>query len=87
MKRGKELIDQADLTLVDVDLKKAIESNHQLYQPSQKPKQREAFFKELKKGYGFKKAVKRCYPKKYLKNIVKTVYALSQSMGGRTAIK
>ena len=29
--KGKELIDQADLTLVDVDLKKAIESNHQLY--------------------------------------------------------
>ena len=51
--------------------KKAIESNHQLYQPSQKPKQREVFFKELKKGYGFKKAVKRCYPKKYLKNIVR----------------
>lgn len=86
--KGKELIDQADLTLVDVDLKKAIESNHQLYQPSQKPKQREAFFKELKKGYGFKKAVKRCYPKKYLKNIVKTVlYNMKFMGGGRTAIK
>lgn len=84
--KGKELIDQADLTLVDVDLKKAIESNHQLYQPSQKPKQREVFFKELKKGYGFKKAVKRCYPKKYLKNIVKTVlYNMKFIGGGRTA--
>ena len=81
--KGKELIDQADLTLLDVDLKKAIESNHQLYQPSQKPKQREAFFKELKKGYGFKKAVKRCYPKKYLKNIVKTVLYNMKFMGGR----
>lgn len=81
--KGKELIDQADLTLLDVDLKKAIESNHQLYQPSQKPKQREAFFKELKKGYGFKKAVKRCYPKKYLKNIVKTVLYNMKFMGGQ----
>ena len=67
----------------DVDLKKAIESNHQLYQPSQKPKQREVFFKELKKGYGFKKAVKRCYPKKYLKNIVKTVLYNVKFMGGQ----
>ena len=58
-KKGKELINQTDLTLVDVDLKKAIEYNHQLYQPSQKPKQREVFFKEIRKGYGFKKAVKR----------------------------
>lgn len=43
--KGKELIDQADLTLVDVDLKKAIESNHQLYQYSQKPKQRAVFLR------------------------------------------
>ena len=58
--KGKELINQTDLTLVDVDLKKAIEYNHQLYQPSQKPKQREVFFKEIRKGYGFKKTIKRC---------------------------
>lgn len=64
-------------------IEKEVESNHQLYQPSQKPKQREVFFKELKKGYGFKKAVKRCYPKKYLKNIVKTVLYNMKFMGGQ----
>ena len=86
--KGKELINQADLTLVDVDLKKAIESNHQLYRPSQKPKQREEFFKKLKKGYGFKRTVKRCYPKKYLKNSVKTLlYNMKLWGGDRTTIK
>ena len=86
--KGKELIDQADLTLVDVDLKKAIESNHQLYQPSQKPKQRELFFKELKKGTGFKRTVRRCYPKKYLKNVAKTLlYKIYLCGGGKIDIK
>ena len=80
--KGKELINQADLTLVDVDLKKAIESNHQLYRPSQKPKQREVFFKELKKGNGFKNAVKKCYPIKYLKNTIKTSLYNMKFMGG-----
>ena len=81
--KGKELINQADLTLVDVDLKKAIESNHQLYRPSQKPKQREVFFKELKKGNGFKNAVKKCYPIKYLKNTIKTSLYNMKFMGGQ----
>ena len=85
--KGKELINQTDLTLVDVDLKKAIEYNHQLYQPSQKPKQREVFFKEIRKGYGFKKAVKRCYTKKYLKDIVKTLLYEMKFRGGKTTIR
>ena len=74
---------QQDLTLVDVDLKKAIESNHQLYRPSQKPKQREVFFKELKKCNGFKNAVKKCYPIKYLKNTIKTSLYNMKFMGGQ----
>ncbi len=81
-KKGKELINQSDLTLLDVDLEKAIESNHQLYQPSQKPKQRELFFKELKKRRGFKRAVRRCYPKKYLKNVAKTLLYKMKFRGG-----
>ena len=63
-------------------MKKAIEYNHLLYQPSQKPKQREVFFKEIRKGYGFKKAVKRCYTKKYLKDIVKTLLYEMKFRGG-----
>ena len=81
--KGRELINESNLTLIDVDLAKAIESNHQLYQPSQKPKERELLFKELKKGSGFKKAVRRCYPKKYFKNAIKTLlYKIKFFLGG-----
>lgn len=80
--KGKELIEQADLTLVDVDLERAVNNNHQLHHPSQKPQQRELFFRELKKGYGFKKTVRRCYPKKYLKKSIKTVLYKMKICGG-----
>lgn len=80
--KGKELIKQADLHLVDVNLERAIENNHQLYQPSQKPKQRVLFFNELKKGHKFKRAVRKCYPKKYLKNYVKICLYKMRFMGG-----
>lgn len=71
--KGKELINQTDLVLMDVDLEKAIENNHQLQHPSLKPQQRKIFFGELNKGHAFKSAVRKCYPKKYLKNAVKTL--------------
>lgn len=72
--KGQELIEQADLNLVDVDLEQAINNNHQLQHPSLKPKQRELFFRELNKGRGFECVVRKCYPKKYLKNILKTLW-------------
>ena len=85
--KGRELINESNLTLIDVDLAKAIESNHQLYQPSQKPKERELLFKELKKGSGFKKAVRRCYPKKYFKNAIKTLlYKIKFFLGGQKSL-
>ena len=80
--KGKDLIKQSDLTLVAVDLERAIESNHQLHKPSQKPKQRELFLKELKKGYGFERTVRRCYPKKWLRNIMKTLLYKMKFIGG-----
>ena len=71
--KGKKLIEQSDLVLKDVELKRAIEHNHQLQHPSQKPQQREAFFRELNKGCTFKNAVRKCYPERYLKDTVKTL--------------
>lgn len=80
--KGRELIDQTDLVLMDVDLKTAIENNHQLQHPSQKPQQREKFFRELNKGQDFKSVVRKCYPKKYLKNVVKTLLYKVKYAGG-----
>lgn len=70
--KGKELLDMSELHLVDVDLYKAIENNHQLKNPSRKPKQRDMFFKELKKGLKFKDVFRKCYPKTYIKIVIKT---------------
>lgn len=67
---------------MDVDLKTAIENNHQLQHPSQKPQQREKFFRELNKGQSFKSVVRKCYPKKYLKNVVKTLLYKVKYAGG-----
>lgn len=80
--KGKELIKQTDLVLMDVDLKKAVENNHQLEYPSLKPQQRMTFFRELRKGHGFKRAVRKCYPKVYLKNTVKTLLYKTKCAGG-----
>lgn len=81
--KGMELIEKTELILMDVDLERAIENNHQLQHPSLKPQQREIFFREFNKGSEFKSIVKKCYPKKYLKNTVKTMlYKLKQLKGG-----
>lgn len=69
---------------MDVDLKTAIENNHQLQHPSQKPQQREKFFRELNKGQSFKSVVRKCYPKKYLKNVVKTLLYKVKYAGGQS---
>lgn len=41
--------------------------------PSCMPNERERFLKELKKEKNFKKVMRKCYPKVYYKNIVKTI--------------
>ena len=70
--KGKELLDMSKLYLESVNLEKAIQSNHQLVHPSIKPEKRTLFFKIIKKGKSFNKAVQRCYPKICFKQFVKS---------------
>lgn len=51
--KGKELLEQSELELMDVELNRAIEHNHQLKHPSIKPNTREIFFDEIKNGKNF----------------------------------
>lgn len=84
--KGKNLIEKSDLVLTDVELKRAIEHNHQLQHPSQKPPQREAFFRELNKGCKFKNVVRKCYPERYLKDTLKTLlYKAKFVRGGQSS--
>ena len=71
--KGKELLQQSRLNLLDVDFRRAIEFNHQLDHPSVKPVQRELFLKDIIKGRRFSSAVFKAYPKQYLKNVMKTL--------------
>lgn len=70
--KGQELLQQANLNLVGVDLKKAVQNNCQLNSPSNKPCQRKKFFNMLKKGKRFHWIIFRCYPVRYIKDLVKT---------------
>lgn len=71
--KGFELIDHADLILNPVDLDEAILHNRQLNAPMEKPLCRDDFFQEIYNGTNFNKAVKRCYPKKCLRQSVKKI--------------
>lgn len=80
--KGKKLIENADLNLVDVDLNNAIEHNHQLQHPSPMPSKRKYFFKSIKNGKKFNSIVRKCYPKQTARQFVKYVLIKTKLYGG-----
>lgn len=67
--KGINLIEKSRLKLKDVDLNRAIETNHQLSYPSIRPKERKIFFVNLEKG--FHRAVAKSLPKVYYRQKIK----------------
>lgn len=61
--KGKELLDNSDLKLFDVNINTAVKHNGQLDHPSEIPIEREKFFKVLHQKKSFSKAVFQAYPK------------------------
>lgn len=80
--KGKELLEQSELELMDVELNRAIEHNHQLRHPSIKPNTREIFFGEIKNGKNFNAIVRKLYPKQSAKQLVKMLLIKAKIMGG-----
>ena len=70
--KGKQLVENSKLNLYDVDLEKAVQANVQLYHPAEKLKVREKFFTGIKPGKAFERIMLICYPKQFVKNIIKT---------------
>ena len=70
--KGKELIEASDLTLMDVDKDMIIRCNHQLSHPSIKTSKHDIFMKSYLKDRKVSKAVRRCFPKHYIKQFIKT---------------
>ena len=69
--KGKHLLSQANLQLLETDLKRAVKFNHQLEYPSKKPKKRGTFLNELSKNKRFNLAFFKCYPKRFIKRTAK----------------
>ena len=71
--KGKSLLELAKIKLVDVNIEKAKNHNHQLAHPSKTPKSRENFIKHIKHGMKFNRAVLLALPKNCGKQVVKEV--------------
>lgn len=81
--KGKKLLGQSKVHLLDVDLDQAVENNQQLRHPSVKPKQRKLFFTLLQKRSSFRRIVFQCYPMKYLKDSIKEIlFKVNNTPGG-----
>ena len=77
--KGKALLLQSKLALFDVDLNKAIEANHQLRHPSEKPAKRDIFFNNFYKTGSVEKSVFLCFQKECIRQklkgiLIKTAY-------------
>lgn len=71
--KGQELINNSHLVLKEVNIEKAVESNHQLNHPTIEPSKRKMFIKILTNGGSFKKALLFSMPKEMLKNHLKRI--------------
>ena len=81
-KKGWELLQQAKLHLMDLDLDIAVKNNHQLQYSSAKPSQREKFLNMIKSGKRFSYAMLRCYPSRYIKDVIKIMLFRMKIIGG-----
>lgn len=80
--KGVNLVESAEMNLLDVDLQNAVEHNHQLKAPSQIPANRNAFFERLKNGGKFDSIVRQLYPKQCAKQFIKKILIKTKLSGG-----
>ena len=69
--KGKRLIESLDCELYDVDFNKAIDANPQLKHPAEPHVVRDKFLNEIVKGKGFNMVVLKCFPKRFIKDLIK----------------
>ena len=69
--KGLQLINKSEIHLESVNLDRAIEFNHQLREPTKKPKRYDIFWKGIKKGRSLRIMMLRCYPKDIINEILK----------------
>lgn len=72
-KKGKEILDIADLQLKSVDINNAIVHNEQLNRPSRPNPQRDKFFQMLRKGNTFSMSTMKIFPVLRVKEKAKSI--------------
>ena len=71
--KGIDLINECHLELLEVDIEKAKEYNHQLVHPSEKKPQRDVFIKMFNSALPINKIIKKIYPQKYYRQNLKKI--------------
>lgn len=71
--KGIKLLRESNVKIMDVNVQNAIQHNHQLEKPSEAPKTRKKFIRDIKKGKTFNRAVLCALPKDCLKQEMKRV--------------
>lgn len=80
--KGLEILGKSDLVLETVDINKAIQNNHQLEHPSEKPKQRISFFRGIRGNKEFNSLVFHTYPKQCIRQNVKEMLIKAKILRG-----
>lgn len=80
--KGESLIKDAELHLEAVDIKKAMENNHQLHEPSKKPEGRDAFMNGIEANKNYTRLVFKQYPKQSIRQLVKLILIKMKVMRG-----
>lgn len=80
--KGMELVNNSNLCLKSVNLKKAISANHQLQEPSSKPKYYNDILKQLQRGEKFNRVVFHYLPWKCIKQDIKQLLLRVKHVGG-----
>ena len=84
--KGKELIENAGLNLLDVDINNAISHNEQLNKPSKCSKSRDQFFENYNRYNNFGKALVKTAPGIVAKEKVKSIVKYIVRGGGNTGL-
>lgn len=83
--KGKDLLNSVDVELLDIDLDRERQINHQLLRPSYKPEQRARFLNNIREGECFDKLVWKTYKIKCFKQIIKAVLFKLRIYRGKVA--
>lgn len=80
--KGLELLQKANIFITGVDIENAIENNSQLKHSAIRSKQRDKFFRLIKSGISYDRAMFFCFPKVFLRQKIKNILMKTKLISG-----